>query len=302
MLLSEVQSILAALLTLVLGVYNALPIGDSPTDAPAKQRVEQSTTGAPSPVLASYSQVETQPGPDTGLDDKKPSTALSEILPTDSTRTLARSVANSPSVNAGYSAGYNPEYSGEAIDYLTKVGFGVEYGHSSSVLHRWGEDIRIRVHGEPTDADLATLQDVIQELNNLSPGLKLTATRRDANVDIHFIPESRFTTMDPKYVPVNLGFFRAWWDGDGVIYRGKILIPSQGITQQERSHLIREELTQSLGLFRDSWQYQDSIFYQGWTSAEEYSPLDRQIIGMLYSPQVEPGMDRGQVLRAFSSD
>ncbi len=106
MLLSEVQSILAALLTLVLGVYNALPIGDFHTDAPARQRVEQSTTEAPSPVQASYPHLGIQPGPDTGPDDKKPSVALSEFPPTDSTRTIARSVADSPSVNVRYSAGH----------------------------------------------------------------------------------------------------------------------------------------------------------------------------------------------------
>ena len=59
------------------------------------------------------------------------------------------------------------------------------------------------------------------------------------------------------------------------------MVASEGITQQERSHLIREEITQSLGLFRDSWRYPDSIFYQGWTATGEYASIDGPTIRLL---------------------
>ena len=149
---------------------------------------------------------------------------------------------------------------------------------------------------------MATLLQVTQELDSLIPDLTLEITDENPNVDIHFLPESSFTLVDPQYVPVNLGFFRIWWDGQEVINRGRVLISTQGISQTERSHLIREELTQTLGLFMDSWQHQDSIFYQGWTTTVEYSPLDREIIRLLYSPQLESGMDLGQVRSAFAVD
>ena len=48
-------------------------------------------------------------------------------------------------------------------------------------------------------------------------------------------------------------------------------------------HLLREELTQSLGLFNDSWDYPESIFYQCWTTTTEYAPIDRELIDMLYN-------------------
>ncbi len=95
---------------------------------------------------------------------------------------------------------------------------------------------------------------------------------------------------------MNLGFFRIWFDGEGAIYQGKVLITSDGVTQAERSHLIREELTQSLGLFKDSWKNSDSIFYEGWTTTNRYHPLDQSIIQMLYDPKLQPGMDRTQVI------
>ena len=129
------------------------------------------------------------------------------------------------------------------------------------MLHRWADDVRIKVYGAPTDADINALNRVVGELNQLVSGLTLSVTDGKAEVEMYFVPESRFSAIEPQYIPVNLGFFRVWWNSQGTIYRARILITSEGVTQQERTHLIREELTQSLGLFKDSWKYPESIFY-----------------------------------------
>ena len=115
------------------------------------------------------------------------------------------------------------------------------------------------------------------------------------NLEVYFSPESHFSDIEPAYVPKNLGFFRVWFDGEGVIQRGKVLIATDSTTQPERTHMIREELTQSLGLFKDSWEHSDSIFYEGWTTTDKYGPLDEATIRLLYQPQLVPGMDRNQV-------
>ena len=191
-------------------------------------------------------------------------------------------------------------YDREAIDYLSEVGFGAEYGSSSSVLHKWTEDVNLRILGSPTAADIATLTQVVAELNGLIGGIKLTLNGGPADLEVHFAPESRFESIEPHYIPVNYGFFRVWWDHEGAIYRGRILVASEGITQPERSHLIREEVTQSLGLFRDSWNYPDSIFYQGWIATGEYAIIDRPTIRLLYQPQLLPGMTKLEVRNLLS--
>ena len=53
--------------------------------------------------------------------------------------------------------------------------------------------------------------------------------------------------------------------------------------QKAQKHLLREELTQSLGLCNDSWKYDNSIFYQGWTTTNQYSEMDKRLIDMLYN-------------------
>ena len=50
-----------------------------------------------------------------------------------------------------------------------------------------------------------------------------------------------------------------------------------------QKHILREELTQSLGLCNDSWKYEESIFYQGYSTVTEYSELDKKVIQMLYN-------------------
>ena len=54
-------------------------------------------------------------------------------------------------------------------------------------------------------------------------------------------------------------------------------------TNDGQKHLLREELTQSLGLCNDSYDYPESIFYQGWTETTEYAEIDKELIQMLYN-------------------
>ena len=195
-----------------------------------------------------------------------------------------------------------PDQETRAMAYLSEIGFGAEYGATDQVLHKWTQGIEIKIHGEPTSSDLETLDGVITELNNLLGGIRLKLTDEAANLDLYFSPESDFPAIEPSYVPANLGFFRVWFDEDGAIRRGRILIASDETSQAERSHLIREEITQSLGLFKDSWKYSDSIFYEGWTTTEEFGPLDVPAIKLLYSPRLEPGMTSNQVKGILSID
>jgi hypothetical protein len=194
------------------------------------------------------------------------------------------------------------EHSPESLDYLNEIGFGVEYGDADQLLHKWTEDIRINVRGTPTRADLEALEEVVAELNGVLSDVHLQVTYGTGNLEIYFLPESQFASVEPAYVPVNLGFFRVWWDNTGAIHRARILIASRGITQQERSHLIREELTQSLGLFKDSWRYPDSVFYQGWTDINKYSDLDRTTVRLLYDSRLGPSMTPSEALDALGAD
>jgi hypothetical protein len=163
--------------------------------------------------------------------------------------------------------------------------------------------LRIRVTGTRTAEDDATIRQVMQELNDLlnGSGVQLVRDDRNPNVEIIYAPESQFRQLEPNYVPGNLGFFWVRWNSSVINYARILITNTNRVTQRERSHLLREELTQVLGLMRDSNRYPNSIFYQGWTDVTEYAEIDRTLIRMLYHPQLRPGMTQSQAVAALQT-
>ena len=189
------------------------------------------------------------------------------------------------------------------IDYFMEIALGTEWGTSNQLIRKWTQNVRIKVSGTRTSEDNATINRVIGELNELisGSGVQLTLDNNNPNVEIIYAPETDFSRLEPNYVPGNLGFFRTSWNA-GVLNHAKILVTSTNrVTQRERSHLLREELTQVMGLVRDSWRDQNSIFYQGWTDVNQYTDDDRAVIQILYLSNIRPGMSRSQVVSTLQA-
>ena len=189
----------------------------------------------------------------------------------------------------------------EEIEYFTDIALGAEFGDAIPVIKKWTENVRIKIDGEPTEEDIQTINNIVSDLNEHIATIIIKLVDKNENLTITFSPESEFNSLDQNYVPTNYGFFWALWHDDNlVIYDASILISSADITQQERSHLIREELTQSLGLMNDSNKYKDSIFFQEWTDVIEYSEIDRAVIKLLYLNKINPGMSKEQALNVLN--
>lgn len=185
-------------------------------------------------------------------------------------------------------------YTAEEIDYFTEIALGFEYGGASHVIRRWGEPIRYRLYGAPDAEDRASLARVVSEINALTGTVDMVEVTEDPLVEIHFAPVADFPDILPSYVSGNIGYFAIWYAADHHFTRAVVLIASDR-EREVRDHLIREEVTQILGLGRDSERYPESIFYQRWSLVSEYAPVDRALVEMLYRPEVHPGMDEDAV-------
>lgn len=184
---------------------------------------------------------------------------------------------------------------------------GSEYGDATPNIRRWQTDLRIQIMTpNATPEDRVVVQQVIDELNGLlnqaagSAGrpVTLTLVTSNPNVEMYFVPAESFAQYNANAQPGQIG--SAWMQvNNNVINGAEILIASNYLTNAERAHVIREELTQALGIMKDSWLYEDSIFYQGWTRTDRFSTLDQEVIRMLYDPQIEVGMSQQQVARAM---
>jgi len=181
-------------------------------------------------------------------------------------------------------------YTAAEIDYFGEIAFGAEFGTASPLLRRWPQSRgpRIRINGSPTDADLETLTAVRAEIGALT-GLDMAIVDAAQTVDIHFVPVSEFTSVLPQAPPGNVGVVWLWWDGGQHLVQSVVLIGSD-IDPVLRAHIIREEVTQMLGLLRDSFRYPQSIFYQAFSTVQEYAPVDRTVIELLYRPELQVGM------------
>jgi hypothetical protein len=96
------------------------------------------------------------------------------------------------------------------LDYFFEVALGVEYGTSAAEVKKWRKDPRVKLFGKPTDADRETVQQVVDELNNLQGQIALRVVNQGPNIEIHFVPESEFAGIEPNYRPTNYGFFWTW--------------------------------------------------------------------------------------------
>ena len=93
----------------------------------------------------------------------------------------------------------------------------------------------------------------------------------------------------------NWGLFSIFWNGANEITTGYMSVDTERANSAAQKHLLREELTQSLGLARDSFLYQESIFQQDWTTTNEYAEIDKELIRLLYHPDMSVGLNSSQV-------
>jgi hypothetical protein len=184
---------------------------------------------------------------------------------------------------------------GADLAYFEEIGFAPEYGDQVRMIHKWTDDVRLAVHGSPTDADLETIDRVIADLDGLLDPIEVRLVTAGQNADVYFAKRSEFSSLDPQYVSPNLGYFDVRWNGHGVIYTATVLISTE-VTQSVRDHLIREEITQSLGLMSDSWSHPRSMFYQGWSETHSFSALDETLVRLLYRQELVPGMPEDEAM------
>lgn len=189
-------------------------------------------------------------------------------------------------------------YTAQEIDYFTEIAFGSEFGSSTPLLRRWraGSGPLIRINGSPTTTDLEVVDSVVAEINRLAP-VDVELVTDAPTVEMHFVPEAQFDDVLPDAPSGNVGLVWLWWDASQYFTRSVVLIATD-IEQGHRDHIVREEVTQMLGLLRDSHQYPESIFYQPFSLVTEYLPIDRVVIELLYRPELEVGMTEAEAARA----
>jgi len=190
----------------------------------------------------------------------------------------------------------------EAQLYFLSIAFGTEFGGASPVIRKWTSEVKIFMADSTYQELNQELNLVIAELNDLieTISIRRVNTRAESNLVLYcgnadvFVRDYEPATQN--VIKNNFGLFWIYWNNQSELIRGNVFVDTQrtqGVNCQR--HLLREELTQSLGIMQDSGQFSDSIFQQSWTCTNTYAAVDTMVIKLLYHPLVKPGMSKQQV-------
>ncbi len=191
------------------------------------------------------------------------------------------------------------------IDYFKEIALGSEFGGSLEFINKWIKEMKIWVSGDIVSDLIEELNVIIEELNVLTEdsfNIRIVDEKGEANFHIFFGPGGKYAGIYPyekKLVKTNWGLFTMFIGRKHHIVKGHMYVDTVRPNLTEQRHLLREELTQALGLAKDSNKYVSSIFQQAWTTVTSYSPIDRELIRLLYHPRVKPGMDAAEVTTAL---
>lgn len=190
----------------------------------------------------------------------------------------------------------------EVIDYFKEIALGFEFGNASRITRRWESDVSIFVGGSPSQEHLTEVQKIVDELNALittSVSLQVVTTQSASNYFIYFGSGADYAQLYPSsagLVESNWGLFSIFWNGFNQFTGGHMYVDIFRANELEQMHLLREELTQSLGLARDSDKYNNSIFQQSFsTKTTEFAPIDKELIRLLYHPEMQIGLNETTV-------
>lgn len=166
-------------------------------------------------------------------------------------------------------------------------------------LSRWHTDVVFYIEGNPETYMINEVDKVINELNSIikTINIRRTSIKSESNVPIFFGSQDDFIQRNNIKNKSQINFIKnssgyaitGFKPGD---YIGKFnnltsalvlvditIIKSKKLTK----HIIREEITQSLGFSCDTWNQPNSIFYEGSSKVTEYSKMDIDIINILYN-------------------
>lgn len=190
----------------------------------------------------------------------------------------------------------------DAILYFKEIALGFESSEASQIVRKWKEDLVIYMEGTRKDDLMLELDWILENINDLTGDLwkaRITDDESESNFTIFFGSGDEFAEFNPgaeDLVASNWGLFSVNWSVDNELISGVMYVDIDRANVLEEQHLLREGLTQSLGLGRDSDKYVSSIFQRDFnTKAVLYSKLDKALIIMLYHPEMEIGLDAGSV-------
>lgn len=181
----------------------------------------------------------------------------------------------------------------KTLKYFNEVTLKNELnGEIKDIPHKYKKHIKVYVHGNYESYMMDEVDKVLGDLNEIIDPIQLylVKSRFESNMTIYFGNYDEFIKNHPGVEPYWKvrkcdGFFiNKSNNKTGTIETSIIFINLPNNENiDETKDAIREEITQSLGFYNDTWNYPNSCFYQGGNQILEYSDIDIKLIKHLYN-------------------
>lgn len=172
-----------------------------------------------------------------------------------------------------------------------------EFGNQEIGVKKWETDLRIFLNNPEQTTLVEEFNRIIQEINALSATVKLKRvfSKSEANYVIFFSDRDTYARFEPgasDFLEGNFGLFWLRWNSDLIIDQGSMYVDverTQDIACQK--HILREELTQSLGMMNDHDGEKNSIFQKQWNCTTTYTDFDKKLIRFFLGKNIKPAMN-----------
>ncbi|NRA59695.1 MAG: DUF2927 domain-containing protein [Psychrobium sp.] len=191
-------------------------------------------------------------------------------------------------------------------DSFYEIALGDEYGTSAYSIKKWNKPLRIYVEHQTNGVELHNqlLNAHIKHLKQIT-GLDIERTKHAKNANIHFfftkekmlqqLVAKKAGSQLVKYTHGSLCMATIRANKAGNIISANVFIPvDRAMAQGKLLTCIVEELTQSLGLIRDSDLVFPSIFNDN-TKNNLLTGLDEILLKMLYDKRIVTGMTKDEL-------
>ena len=187
------------------------------------------------------------------------------------------------------------------LAYFSEIAFADEGDSGVSVTRKWLKPIYYEIYGSADEVDVAAIRWIAETLNGINgfPGMFTATETNKANAKFYF--------GNTTYMQSALGITdntiqsctRLYYDvKDYRIQLAKVGFATDTTSRQSRNSLILEEVLQMVGLNQNSLNYPQSLFYKANSLPQVPDELDLALVKLLYSPVIEPGMNKADGVTA----
>ncbi len=186
-------------------------------------------------------------------------------------------------------------YDKQVIDYFEEIALGFSDGSISKITRKWKVPMKIYLSGATNDALEKELEKIILEINQLTTdGFKIEVTEDSlgANFDIIIGTAKQYYTIFPSQgdtTSTSAGNYYIYWYNKSDIFYGNLFIDTNQGTFSYSTFLLRRYLTGAIGLTNTSYEYPESIFSRDWRVVNKYQQIDKDMIRLLYHPDMQTG-------------